>query len=119
MPIHLSSLLPISNPKDYKVHLACWNGETQPLDAFVRDRVEWDDWDRWRSGKDEFNRPFVLSLIDFYREPWIWLFGGIYKVLSFPRRFMRTAIRSSGYPTMRSWWAASRSASLGQAGSDP
>ncbi len=82
MPIRLSSLLPISNPKDCKAHLACWNGKTQPLDVFVRDRKEWDLWNTWRSGKDEFNRTYILSLIDFYPEPGIWLFGGIYKVVS-------------------------------------
>ena len=82
MPIHLSSFLPVLDPKDYKVHLASWNGENQPLDVFVRDREEWDLWNTWRSGKDEFNRTYILSLIDFYPEPGIWLFGGIYKVLS-------------------------------------
>ena len=82
MPIYLESLLPISKPTDYKIHLACWNGETQPLDAFVRDRREWDSWNEWRSEKDDFNRTHILSLIDFYPEPGIWLFGGIYKVLA-------------------------------------
>ncbi len=82
MPIHLSSLLPIANPEEYKVHLACWNGDTQPLDAFVRDRDEWNAWNTWRSEKDEFNRNYILSLIDFYPEPGVWLLGGIYKVLS-------------------------------------
>jgi len=82
MPLHVSSLLPISNPEDYKVHLACWNSEHQPLDVFVRDRDEWDSWNTWRSGKDEFNRPYILALIDFYPEPGVWLFGGVYKVIS-------------------------------------
>src|SRR5215203_6808719 len=82
MGIHLSSVLQISNPKAYKAHLASWNGKDQPLDVFVRDRKEWDLWNTWRSGKDEFNRKYILSLIHFYPEPDIWLFGGIYKVLS-------------------------------------
>ena len=82
MPLQLSTVLPIPNPKDYKVHLACWNGENQPLDVFVRDPGEWDSWNTWRSGKDEFNRPYILALIDFYPEPGVWLFGGVYKVLS-------------------------------------
>ncbi len=82
MPILLSSLMPIANPSDYKVHLASWNGSDQPLDVFVRDREEWDGWNCWRSQKDEFNRKYILSLIDFYHEPDIWLFGGIYVVLS-------------------------------------
>jgi hypothetical protein len=81
MSLPLSSLLPIANPKDYKVHLACWNGENQPLDVFVRDREEWNQWNTWRTGTDQFNRPGILALIDFYPEPDIWLFGGVYKVL--------------------------------------
>lgn len=81
MSLPLSLLLPIANPKDYKVHLACWNGENQPLDVFVRDRGEWNQWNTWRTGTDQFNRPGILALIDFYPEPDIWLFGGVYKVL--------------------------------------
>ena len=82
MPIPLSSLLPIPNLREFKVHLASWNGEHHPLDVFVRDRGEWDRWNTWRPQKDMFNRDYILSLIDFYAEPNIWLFGGIYKVLS-------------------------------------
>ena len=81
MPIPLSTLLTIKTPDEYKVHLACWNNEHQPLDVFVRDRDEWDGWNSWRSSKDEFNRKFILSLVHFYLETDIWLFGGIYRVL--------------------------------------
>lgn len=81
-PIPLSSLLSIPDPNKYKVHLACWNGQDQPLDVFVRDRDEWDGWNQWRSSKDEFNRTYILSLAHFYFEIDIWLFGGIYEVLS-------------------------------------
>lgn len=82
MPIELSSMLLIQDPEEYKVHLACWNGKDQPLDVFVRDRPEWDRWNAWRSAKDEFNRSHILALIDFYPEPGVWLFGGVYRVLS-------------------------------------
>lgn len=82
MSIPLSTLLNIQAPSEYKVHLACRNEEgVQPLDVFVRDKTEWDGWNDWRSSKDEFNRPFILSLADFYIEADIWLFGGIYRVL--------------------------------------
>src|SRR5215210_4401138 len=37
---------------------------------------------RCRYGKDRFNRPYIFSLIHFYHEPDIWLFGGIYEVIS-------------------------------------
>lgn len=82
MPIPLQSFLPISNLQDYKAHLACWNSQNQPLDVFVRDRGEWERWNTWRSKKDDFNRTYIFSLIDFYPEPGVWLFGGIYRVLS-------------------------------------
>ncbi len=82
MPITLESVLPISDPQDYKVHLAHRSGDTQPLDVFVRDRSEWELWNRWRPGKDRFNRKRIFSLIDFYPEPSMWLFGGIYEVVA-------------------------------------
>ena len=72
MTIPLSKILEIEQPTEYKVHLACWNGEDQPLDVFVRDKSEWDGWNSWRSGKNEFNRRYILSLIDFYPEPGFW-----------------------------------------------
>lgn len=82
MSIALRTVLPVLDPQEYKVHLASWNGETHPLDVFVRDRNEWKVWNTWRYGKDRFNLPYVFSLIRFYHEPDTWLFGGIYKVIS-------------------------------------
>jgi hypothetical protein len=73
--------LGIQNPTSYKVHLANWNGEDQPLDVFVRSKDEWKQWNSWRSNKDEFNRDYIFSLIDFFPEPDTWLFGGVYQVL--------------------------------------
>lgn len=81
-PIALSSLLSIPDPNKYKVHLACWNEQDQPLDVLVRDRDEWDGWNTGRSTKDEFNMTYILSLAHFYLETDVWLFGGIYEVLS-------------------------------------
>lgn len=80
MTIPLSTLLSLKNLDRYKLHLACWNGDVQPLDVFVRNKSEWDDWNRWRSAKDEFNRDYVIAFADFYHEPHVWLFGGIYRV---------------------------------------
>ena len=75
MPISLSTLLPIATPREYKVHLASWNQLAQPLDVFVRSRDEWDGWNSWRADKDQFNRDYILSLIDFYPQPGLWLFA--------------------------------------------
>ena len=53
------------------------------MDVLVRDRQDWDGWNRYRfKKKDDFNRTYIFSLIDFYPEPEHWLFGGIYKVLT-------------------------------------
>ena len=82
MNILLSQVCPVAHPEQYKIHLASWNGSVQPLDVFVRNRTEWDGWNRWRGARDDFNREFIFSLIDFYPEKDTWLFGGAYQVLS-------------------------------------
>ena len=81
MDIVLSSLLPIDNPSDYKIHFAVWNGTEQPLDVFVRDPEEWKGWNSWRGGRDDFSRRFIFSLIRYYHQPDKWLFGGIFEVV--------------------------------------
>ncbi|RJQ59618.1 MAG: GIY-YIG nuclease family protein [Stygiobacter sp.] len=81
MSIKFSEIIRISNPKEYKIHLATWNGHHQPLDIFISDKERWKGWNEWRGEKDEFNRQYIFSLIDFYHEKDTWLFGGIYKVL--------------------------------------
>lgn len=80
MSIKLSEILNFENANDYKVHLASWNGHNQPLDIFVSDKENWKEWNSWRGEKDDFNRKYIFSLIDYYHEPNIWLFGGVYKV---------------------------------------
>lgn len=80
--IPLSDLVAVKLPEDYKVHLANWNGRHHPLDVFVRDKAEWQNWNAWRGDKDDFNRKYIFSLIDCYQEKNIWLFGGVYEVLA-------------------------------------
>lgn len=82
MEIQLSRVCPISNPNQFKLHLACWNQHDQPLDVFVRDRKEWDGWNSWRGKRDDFSRDAIFSLIDIYPQKDRWLFGGAYRVLS-------------------------------------
>jgi len=79
--IFLNQILPVKDPNAFKLHVARWNGSVQPLDVFVRDRDEWERWNTWRSERDEFNRPYIFALIDFYPQRDRWLFGGVYKVL--------------------------------------
>jgi hypothetical protein len=79
--IHLRDIWPITTPNDYKVHFARWNGEHQPLEVFVRDKREWQGWQEFRPARNDFNRPLIFSLIQFYHESDSWLFGGIFRVL--------------------------------------
>lgn len=82
MTIKLNELIHIAAPSRYKLHLACWNHEDEPLDVFVRDREEWKGWNSWKGTNDRFSREYIFALIDFYHESDTWLFGGIFKVLS-------------------------------------
>jgi hypothetical protein len=81
MDIIVSSILPISNPGEFKIHFAVWNRTDEPLDVFVRDRDEWKGWNSWRGGRDDFSRRFIFSLIRYYHQPDKWLFGGIFEVV--------------------------------------
>lgn len=82
MAIMLNNIFPITNLTDYKVHFAKWNEENQPLDVFTKDRQEWQGWQEYRPGRDDFNRPMIFALASFYHEPLTWLFGGIFRVLA-------------------------------------
>lgn len=66
--------------ENYKIHFAKQSEGVEPLDAYLYDFDEWKDWNRWSNGKDEFNRTYIFSLINFYPEKDTWLFGGIWKV---------------------------------------
>jgi len=81
MTILLSDIWSIANPEDYKIHFARWNKHVEPLEVFVRDKKEWQGWQEYRPTRDEFNRPLIFSIVQFYHETDSWLFGGIYKVL--------------------------------------
>ena len=80
--ILLKDIWPIETPRDYKVHFGRWNGVVQPLDEWVRDRSRWVGWQRYRPKRNEFNRPHIFSLLDFYHEKDVWLFGGVFRVLA-------------------------------------
>lgn len=79
--IKLTDVWPILNPADYKVHFARYNGVCQPLDTWARDRAEWKTWQEYRPKRDDFNRPFIFSLIQHYHESETWLFGGVWRVV--------------------------------------
>ena len=79
--IPITRIIDIREPHGFKLHAARWNGEHEPLDVYVRSKQEWFDWNRWRYSKNEFSRQYIFSLIDFYPETDMWLFGGIYEVV--------------------------------------
>ncbi len=79
--LRLSDIWSIAGPSDYKLHFARWNGHSQPLEVWARDKGEWQGWQEYRPARDEFNRPKIFSLIQFYHEPDAWLFGGVFCVL--------------------------------------
>ena len=81
LDISITKIIKIDDPKKFKFHAARWNNTWQPLDIYVRDKKEWFDWNRWREKRDDFARQYIFSLIDFYTETDMWLFGGIYEVL--------------------------------------
>lgn len=67
--------------KEYKLHLACYNGYEKPLNVYLQDWDEWVGWNQWRGNKDDFNRKYIFSLIQFDHEPKKWLFGGVFKIV--------------------------------------
>jgi len=81
MTIYLEQIWPIGNLEDFKIHFARWNGHSQPLDVWTRSQDEWRGWQEYRPGRNDFNRKYIFSLVHFYHETDIWLFGGIYRVL--------------------------------------
>jgi hypothetical protein len=80
--IPISKILPIENVCEYKLHAARRSDDAHPLDVFVGAREQWLDWNRYWRNKNEFNRIYIFSLIEFYPENGIWLFGGIFRVIS-------------------------------------
>lgn len=88
MTLFLKDIWPIENLAEYKIHFARFNQHSQPLDVWVRSTREWQQWQEFRPGRNDFNRPFIFSLARFYHETDIWLFGGVFRVLArYPDRY--------------------------------
>jgi hypothetical protein len=80
--IPISQLIPIEKLWQYKLHSARDSDGDHPLDAFVRSQAEWLSWNSYWTDRNHFTRDFIFSLIEFYPEGGVWLFGGIFRVLS-------------------------------------
>ncbi len=81
MTIKLSEIWKVENPFEYKLHFARWNKVCHPLEVYCRSREEWQGWQEYKPSRDEFNRPLIFSVMQFYHETDTWLFGGIYEVI--------------------------------------
>jgi hypothetical protein len=83
MTIMLNDIFRIADPGQYKLHLAGTADGRRPLDEYVADRSDWVDWNEWNNpNRDDWNRQYVFSVMDFYPKPDSWLFGGVFKVLN-------------------------------------
>ena len=82
MAIKLRDIWAIEKPSDYKVHFARHNRHEEPLEVWLRNPTDWKKWQEYRPARDEFNRPLIFSLMRFYHEPDVWLFGGVFRVLA-------------------------------------
>ena len=66
--MQIAKLLGIDDVDSFKLHAARFNQVRRPLDVFLEDKQEWNQWNSYFGKRHEFNRPFLLSLIDFYPE---------------------------------------------------
>lgn len=85
--IKIEDIFDLEDLEKYKLHLGCYNGEDNPLDVYLENEENWKHWNEWRNPnnyKNEWNRDFIFSLIQFYPKNNTWLFGGIFKVLERP-----------------------------------
>jgi len=96
MTILLKDIWSFDTPHKGKVHFARWNKEAQPLEVFVRDRQEWQGWQEYRPKRDEFSRPYIFSLMQFYHETDTWLFGGLFQVLARHSDWYEVALLDEG-----------------------
>ena len=83
----ISDVLQLEDYGKYKLHLGSYNGEYNPLDLYLEDEEKWKHWNEWRNPetfKNEWNRDYIFSLIQFYPKENTWLFGGIFKIIDRP-----------------------------------
>lgn len=78
--VKLSNFLNITKLDEYKVHLACSCGGTDPLELFYNDYQEWVSWNETFGNRNDFNRQYILSLIKDYSKEDKYIFAGIFLV---------------------------------------
>lgn len=63
-------------PDQCKLHLAGWDGKNHPLDVFYDGKF--DEWQSWQTKKN-FERDFIIALINLPGQKDKWLFAGVYR----------------------------------------
>lgn len=81
-PIPLAPLLGDLDPTTVKLHCAVWNGKEHPINVLSSDPAGWQGWNSYRSNKDDFNRRFIFSLAQDRHDLSLWLFGGVWEVVT-------------------------------------
>ncbi len=74
----LAVLSPEVTPANSKVHLASWNGSDEPLDVYRRSLPHFEEWQSYQSQRN-FERDYVLALIQLPGTASQWLFAGAYQ----------------------------------------
>ena len=82
--ISVSILFPEVLWDTVKIHVAQKAGELRPIDIFTRDFNEWQNvWNGSYHSNNCWNRDYIFSMIELPNEPNHWLFGGIFRVISY------------------------------------
>ena len=86
----LTAALGITNYADYKAHFALYSKSEghrlPPLEVFLNchSRGNFRNWERWndRSWRNNFNKGYILSMARISQRQHLWLFCGVFEVLS-------------------------------------
>lgn len=80
LEIKVTDILDLEEHNKYKLHAAVRARDgARPLDAFLADY--WKGWNQYRGDRNDFNRDYIFSMMEFHPVPNTWLFGGIFKVM--------------------------------------
>lgn len=82
--IPISPLFPEIDWNEVKIHVAQQAGDTRPIDVFTRSYDEWQNmWNGNFHSNHCWNRKYIFSIIELPNENDRWLFGGIFRVISY------------------------------------
>jgi len=89
LDINVSDIIKLEEFNKYKLHAATRNPDGwSPLDAYLENENYWKEWNEYYPNRDDFNREYIFSIMEFYPKPNTWLFGGIYKVIGRKKNYI-------------------------------